>query len=787
MRSERRNRLVDRELWIVNRRTANHVSRATRHETLLRDSSGQALALGAMTLFLLSCFVAFSLNVGQVSAKKLEIQHAADEGAYAGAVALADILSEIAWLNDAQAHLYYHAMRQAVDVVVYGTLAAMAEHGPPFPDDALVGVVDAPGKYIQAYDEAQAWFPRYADWVKRLGQIQWGLASVGPSLVRRDIFNAVYRTMGLDPDAANPDVQVALFPDFELLPDPDGYYRLDITRYQQDPAGWLLADSAGFWLRTLILGPADWSVQSSTGLDLLVSHPTPSRYVLTLIVAGVPNVMTFDFYPGLGWVLQMPGFTVQPGSHGGTVISGAGGSHEFRRGPDGELQERTGNGWQNVGGSDTVTVDGVEIPVVQDGIEIPPDTWVGFDPLRILFQNIQITPTGRNLQIEGQFGPAWVTVDQDYVVCNGLSTRNPEGVWRRYGDDRTRHRMSLGTAPDTYVYEWKKIGAYLQEEPSGQRFGWLRAIGDNNPSGLAPLWAYNASANLLGWFDPARGAALHSKAYHQTRPCWHPLDAACPVHGGGGGCPGNSTGLSPTDGGWHEINPLGVADWISCPVCARADAGDVLDDDLDRCSDVRKYGPRDIVPPGPPGAPRYESARVVGFPQTVLPHTELRIPRPLVLTEDFFKYGINVGVWKRADPAGLGEEFRLMPQVFPLPAGFTGRLAVASAKCGLRDTVAGTIRYRFANPDWCQAWVLNDPENLYVADWEARLWSVRDAIQDIDIDADLTRDSGLTYLFRGLLATEWHTADDDARPAWGLPGGMGLNLLDPDLKDVVRH
>ncbi len=799
---------VDRGSWIVDRRMANHASRTTERGNLFFDGSGQALAFGAMTFFLMTCFVAFTLNVGQVSARKIQVQNAADQGAYAGAATLANVLSDIAWLNDAQAHLYYHAMRQAVDVTVYGVLKEISLHGStdplddmPFPDDAIVdgsGDGNVSGlvipsttwtaRYDDAYQEAMTWFPRYAEWTRRMGQMQWGMAAVGPALVKREIWNAVYRSMGRDPAAPDTDLQVALFPDFRLLPDPDGYYRLDITRYQQDPAGWMLSDSNGFWVRALILDPDEWSVQSSTGLDLVVAHPLPTRYVLTLMPG--PQVMTFDFHDGLGWVLQMPDFTIQPGPHGGYEISGPGGTEEFRRGPDGQLQQWSGGGWTDLGGG-TVTVDGVEIPIHQDDIQIAgnPPTTVHLDPLWITFGNIRITPTPGKIRIEGQFGPAWVTVDDDYVVCNTLSTKTADNLWHRWQGDRIRHRMSTTPSPDDWIYEWKRIGAYLQNEPSGERFGWTRAIGDNNPSGLTPLWAYSAAANPLGWFDPGTGVSLDPKAYSQTRTCWHPKDHVCPVHGGG--CPGDpSTGLAAgVDGGWHEIAG-GVPVWVSCPTCAGGGAGDFLDDDLDGRSDVRKYQ-ANITPPGYINpSPHYESARITNFPQLFAARgpnvpDELRMSRPLVLTEDFFRYGINVAVVKRGASGGSGEEFNLIPERFP---NEPQRVGVASAKCGVRDTAAGTYRYRFLTAQQRADWVNLDGENLYVADWEARLWSVRDAVLDADIDADVVAgDTGLTYLFRGLRDTAWLTAYDDVNPVWGYGGNLGIDASDPALKDVVRH
>lgn len=754
---------------------------------LSSDVSGQAMAFGALTLFMLSCFVAFVVNVGQASSKKLLIQHAADEGAYAGAVALSNILSEIAWLNDAQAHLYYHAMRKAVDVNVYGVLAALEAHGPPYPGPAIVGMSDAAGAYAAAYQDAATWFPRLNEWGWNLAKMQVGFAAAGPQLVRREIFRAVHETLGTSAEG-DTDVQIAVFPDFELLPDPDGYYRFDITRYQENPAGWLLSGSDGLWVEVLILTPTDWSVRTSTGLDLAVSHPTETKYVLTSSAFGT---MTFDFYPGLGWVLEMPGFSIEPGDHGGYEISGEGGSHEFRRGPDGQLQEWTGGGWQNLGGTDTVEVDGVQIPVAQNGIQIGEDAWVDFDPLRVRFQNIIITLAADNVRIEGQFGPARVTVDGDHVVVNGLTTANPEGIWR-FISDKIRHRMSVGASPDAYVYEWRKTGGYLQVEFNGLRFGLDHAIGDNDPQTGVPPWAYKPDANPVGWFDTATGLPRGPKAYHQTRPCWHPSDAICPVHGAGcSGEPGNLL-RPPLDGGWHEIAPLtGEVVWINCDICNGAlPAGDQLDDDGDGRSDVRKYL-ADIPLPAP-GQPAYRSARLVHYNTYLQPSVELRVPQPLVLTEDFFKFGINVAVWKRAYTAGGGDEFWLLPQVFPLPSDSTGRLAYASAKCGPRDGVTGKILYRFDGPDAETRllqrflWVEGNAENLYVGDWEARLWSVRDAIRDEDIDA-ATGDSGLTYLFRGLQHTAWHTTYDDVQPVWGLSGGMGLDLTDPALGDVIRH
>ncbi len=94
---------------------------------LRRDESGQSLVFGVMTVFMVMFFAAMVVGVGRVTARRIQMQFAADSAAYSSALVESDCLNSIALLNTSMAQLRHMAMRYVADVNVYGVLAELRD------------------------------------------------------------------------------------------------------------------------------------------------------------------------------------------------------------------------------------------------------------------------------------------------------------------------------------------------------------------------------------------------------------------------------------------------------------------------------------------------------------------------------------------------------------------------------------------------------------------------------------------------------------------------------------
>ncbi len=694
----------------------------------LKGEGGQAMVFGALTLFCLVSFAAATFNVGQVSAHRIEMQNAADQAALAGAWVEADVLSEIGWINEGMAYVYYNLMRYSVDTAVYGVLAELKEHGPPYPSDALVGVTDPVNTYEDSYARSQEWIERGETWIAHLEKLEAGIAIAAPDLIRQEIFRVAL---------AHGAQKVAIFPDLTFYPGQGNQLTLVITK---TASGWALAADNGYSATVEMIGPDSYRVTSSTSGSFTVVRNSPDQYTIT-DSQGRDTVVTRT---PAGWVISGPGgdFTVAPGPNGGSSITHNGKTEEFRRDGNGNLQRWNGGTWEDMGGG-TMTIDGTPVPISQGEIVID-GVRITLEPLAIGIDNLRITfGSGNNLVIEGAVGPAWLRIDDDAIVVNGLSSASADNRWRKWGGDRSRHRMKADSATQ-WTYQLTVEGTILQEEPNRTRFGIEHAVKGYAPpsdlTGTLPAWVADASSTT-GWFDPRIGTLSNPASYHQTRLCWF-----CAGSGMGG----------------------------TCPLCSG------VDNDGDGRTDVRKYafdatGRHD---------PSYQSVEV---------------PKPYVLTDVFFRFGINVGVWREKAQPMLA---------FPEPAW--GTFAFACAKAGfLQDESADRYTYGFSVLADRDDWVENDNRNLYGQDWqkgswEARLVPVRFAIRSDDIQADQSLeeatgrnvDSGANYLLRGFLETAWLESADDRNEARHVNGklssmlskdGMAFDPTDTQLLDVMRH
>ena len=105
----------------------NRVRRAMcRLRSLPGDESGQSALFAIVTLLLLMIVIAYAYNVGITVSRRVRLQNAADAAAYSAAVAEANGLSAIAWLNSCQTYMHAKLQEQMLDTGVFALAAAMA-------------------------------------------------------------------------------------------------------------------------------------------------------------------------------------------------------------------------------------------------------------------------------------------------------------------------------------------------------------------------------------------------------------------------------------------------------------------------------------------------------------------------------------------------------------------------------------------------------------------------------------------------------------------------------------
>lgn len=748
---------------------------------LIRDTRGQTMVFGAISLFILVSFVAMVANVGELVSHRTEMQNAADAAARSGALAEANLVSTVAFLNDGMAYLYYNALRYATNVVVFGTLAELKED-PANPPDSVVGVANPVQRYDEAYREAEEWIPRCYEWMNVIGRMERAMALSGEYLVRREIRRSAVANASHIVGQGEKGVEaVALFPDFTFRPHYGGYLRLDID--QIDPNnGWHITSNTGYMIEIRRMGPYDWQITSTDGVQINIKRVAMNHYILTTgsqkleiqrptadhVIARVtgpdPTHIDCRYLDGVGWAIHAVSEDIEvsyrPFEHGGfLLVCNPGGSVGVRRGPDGKLQQWNDatQQWEPVPGDrDEVTIGGKTIPIQHSNqIALPNNTTLSLPneirigPIRFTIpDSVQIGNTGillrdDSVRITARVGPVTFVVDdlgdQPHLDVNGLTTQDADGRWRILSHRGTRHRLRWPDPSDNYwIYEYVSNASYLFDD-SIQRLA-HHAIYDNDPS--VPPGGKDPPA-WTEWYNPASGNLVSLSAYHQTRD----LDG----------------------------DPLTPGDTI------RATAGDMV---------RRDDG-------------RYVSLDLNAF------------PRPLRLTDDFLKFGINVGVWRDKDSPLLegGKRGILRFNLFENPSW--GYFAIASARCAFLDGPASARRWRttFDTREQIDEWVATSYQNLYEPVWTAKLVAVRKAILDDHIDA-VPPDTGTSFMLRGLVSghytwmgrtrggATWHDPDPPEewpqfrRPMDEIPAkfrnirnreGKRLDYLSPQMEDALDH
>jgi hypothetical protein len=761
---------------------------------LWREESGQGILFAAATLLVLVGFVAFVFNIGRLLDRRTKMQIAADAAAYSGAMVEANAVSAIAWINSAMSQVYYNAMSYAKDVDMAAVAAELERRMNP--NGAPGGAAwDA---YQMAYSQAATNLPMAKLWMVQLSQLENAIAIVTPRLAEEEMF-AVAGRAGAE--------RMSVYPSFRMFPSQESRTSFSITCLGN---GWKIVNLNTGETLTISLNGNTWDIQWSNDpspREVQISQDSPTRWhVQYFQPPGSPVQEVFlENDPGLGWVVwgSSPGVNGGPpvttppitfttvdmdgdGLKEGTRITQGGYSQVAMRGADGNVYvwndvarryDRTTSNQTTVGGvnvqvnvTNTIHFAGgatarIGQPTVVDigGTHLvltdPPNISTGFGPVRIAISGF--SPTQFNISVGGF----------------SLTPGNSNGRWTDHYDPREeiwwRTRLvvmgtDLNGRPNQWQYDYERFGALLRWESNGYitRHAFMGQGFSPNPND----WPTNPQTQWTAWFntDPVQAKPVDESWQPENQP---DTDFSAPD---GSGIRHLLPNILPPAGAYYQTATCahcsGTGKEAGGGVCAACRARDYFGNS--RTSNVRvSIGSLANSPFWPNGLRRgtvdqpfpaeadYLDARVYNSSSYGVIAPPLQQMMPLVATEEFFKWGVNIGVWKHAYNGSLYPNDT--PMLFPNsrePAW--GTVAIASARVGLPDGSGGHI-WQFNNKpnrsNWCQASLLN----LYYADVQAKLYASKYQVSDFDLDDEILQgmpvnaidESGLSYLWTAILAS----------------------------------
>ena len=787
-----------------------------------RGEEGQALVFGALTLFMLASFVLFVADLGMVTSTRLDVQNAADECAYAGALYESNVISSVAYLNESMAYLYYDALRYAVDVTRTGVLATLKRYGPPdhpAPPDSLVYEDEdgqAPGfsgspiaAYERAYDRAREWVPRIESTLGLFARWEWGMALGCDDLVKMEVWRTA-RQHGIE--------AVAIYPAIKFFPGTAIEFDLHIQRIFQDGrgVGWRIWNQEGYLIEARNLGHYHWVITDPNGNAFDIQRVSDVTYRIKTRSDEITidrfsdshvrvrrvhhtrqgtRTTTIDArkVEDFGWAATFTDDKLSidygPSPHGGYHLqvenheTGASDSADLRIGPNGHLQHWVG-GWVDVPGQrDTVTVGGVEVPVGIDPylIRLGSGDWFRF-PNQFHLGGITYTIPITRLEFPG--GVAHL-LDDTVRVEAWLPMPTPAGARRIHFvvDDFMNELIIHGVLRDYHVprdalCRWYSTRDGHQRDRLCRDCQLLQGECDQG-GGQETEWTYQyrKDASFFGREDLRRFAhhAIcdrdpHARANQFEYPPWTQ---------------------------WYQTamgQPLGYDYYQTRPqwgAPANYDSNGDGEDDS-----VRFYA-SDTWALNRDGSRSFDThhRRVKPWDLRAAGAAATRFVPPLRLNEEFFYFALTVGCWrgtaKTTHPTSL----------FRNPNwGFVG---AASARAGFlelqsNDPADPTPHYRFTWPtrQEVEVFVASGYEDLYEPVWTAHLWPMPDAIKDDHLKAFVDNQTGLSYLLDGLFRTYWYEPlppekiGEDPTERTDVPAilsRMRLDTASPGLNDVVEH
>ena len=701
---------------------------------LHKGEDAQGMVFGAISLFMLAACVGLAHNSGVITSRRVQVQTAADSAAYAGALTTANILSDVAWMNDGMAYIYYNLMRSAVDVTVYRTLAEMKLHNyypynpkddPPssryVEPDAKTrafytsGGGDPEALWETAYKNAAATIPRGEKWMKMISDMEWALAKSGRYLVRDAIFKAAegsYATF--DAKSKGHDNDVVAVGIVQNLHDvyfinPNGENVDMILEYNPDGQPlWKITYNGKLYAEIWKLGPDHWQIRRlnqkidiirlandewkiKTGnLEADIKKYKDGTIEVTVTGSDYAHLLCIPMGNGM-WAVsgQAGGADVQyePFAGGGYKLTVNGQSVGVRM-QGGKMQQFKDGSWQTLPNQDTVNVGGKDVKIsVSNHIDLPGKASLDYPgrinlgpmsfniPDQVHFGGMDITLARDSVKITGSVGNVGIVIDggnDGCAVLNGLNTCDASSAVKHdYGEGH--HRIETVIPGRRWKYKWRAIEGIVAADST--RLG-IHAIADverNSPE--KNDWAYSRELGKRnGWFDISTGSPAPLR-YHLTTPCWNPADADKDgTIAGGGHCPTCYWG----EDQMAETTP---------------DGHPLVDKDGDDISDVRKYGDSMTF-----NVRKVENEQVK-YPQLkdrddkTLQVIDLATnAQPLCVTQSVFAHPLIVAVWIRPDIPFLGSRPNqsgsgVVP-FFRNPD--SGYFAVAAARVGVFSTRAAS-------------------------------------------------------------------------------------------------
>jgi hypothetical protein len=782
----------------------------------LADESGQGIVFAAATLLLLVGFVAFVFNIGRLLDRRTKVQVAADAAAYSGAMVEADAVSAIAYINSAMSQVYYNALKCAVDMNE-SAVAAELERRMNYPSLAPSG--QAWTAYSQTvYPTARAGLQQAKQWMLQLSQLENAIAIVTPRLVQEEMFAVGGRAGG---------ERMSVYPSFRMFPmnvGPPISYLISCLGN-----GWQIINLTTGTTETLTvtLNGTTWDIQWSNDpspKEVQISQTSPTSWQIQYFQPPGTMVQQVSIVldPNLGWTVagsSTTPVTFTPVTVGGSQavqVSQGGYSQVLLRNPDGTVsvwnsatnsfQQMTqnstpvgnvnvqanvtntinfaGGGTAHIGNPTTMDIGGTHIVLSN-----PPNISTGSGPVRVWISG---------------FNP-----NQFSVTAGGMAlTANSNGRWNSHyspsEESWSRNRLVV-MGPNQWEYDYERLGALLQYEPNNGNIA-VHAFMDSgngytSDSSTWPAWT--------AWFNPYPFPMPNSTSQSYEMPYDYTTGFQKAVAFGPPDSSGISHALSAPPGYMYYQTATGRCAFCggtgmipgggpgSCPVCLGLDNCypnvnysnvRVFIGDLWPNSQNQNIGPSVIQLMAPQaqnqnpddyylGAPMIGRATdAVGYPNS--PAVSARMP--LVATEDFFKWGVNVGVWKHAYNGVIVPSDTPMPMLFPDPSNPAwkweppwGTVAIASARVGLSTANGGIPSGGVALPNsnasyLCQfsdaadrtTWCQSSLQNLYYADVQAQLFASKNQVSDFDLDEAILAgtpvnaidESGLSYLWSAVLA-----------------------------------
>lgn len=687
---------------------------------LKNDQSGQVIVMGAISAVFMVMCVMLVYNTGIVATERVDIQQTADAAAYTGALMQADALSTIAWINEGMAYIYYNIMSYAVNNIVEATNAKIQMDLGAVPYDAI-------SAYQNSYTIAADWITEGRQWMWDLSAIEYGIAIATPEMVKQEIFD-IAKQNGADCVAVYPE-------DFVLYPRGDYYFGLQATKIGS--MGWeirSLDPNIPWVIRVEADGTGGYTITYSTTdgeliTSMVVKQIDADTWQIAYTSGASSATYTIETTQN-GWVITSTTgdyLSVTQGPENSFIIDNGTTQTQYRRNPEeGYWEQFVDGAWEPATGPSEVTIDGTPVQVMDMGLLRVGDMTVSMPPGTVYVGPVTVS-LGTPPLVTGQIGPAWFSTDADgNIIINGLSSAVEVGELKRLSDnDMATHKLQE-ISPDVWQYDYKVFGSYLNYDDP-YRFTVIHAICDNDATfrstGELPAWASAVNPatdvyNELGWFNPITGSSTSPYDYYQTFVC-----SVCD----GQGCY-QFLGFPPV--------PVPVGPCFA------------IDNDGDGLTDIRRYQADTFSLNDPP-------YQVTGS-----------YPYPLVLTDDFFRFGVTVALWKEPtqDIVPEGQYSYKHPS--------WGYFGIACARPGVYDSETNYMMYQFEDTDSRDYWLANSYENLYEPTWEVSMFPVKEQIQDYTLlesgGVEVESDNGTSFLYRMIQEAQWrpdYDAAPDSRPS----------------------